>query len=148
MARIVVVDDDEDIRLVLRLMLEAEGHTVVEAASAEEFLALPVSRSDLVLLDVMMPSADGFDVLSSLRSRGKDFPRVVMMTAKSGETDRQRALARGAVAYVTKPFDREEVLNVVTRVLNQSDEKLAEQREYEIYMSRLLHQLEAATRPR
>ena len=148
MARIVVVDDSAEIRLLLRTLLETEGHTVVEAGHADEFFALALSRHDVVILDVMMPDVDGFAVLSQLRARGKDFPRIIMLTAKTGEPDRQRALGRGALGFLTKPFDPDDVIKEIERVQSQSDDKLAEQREYEIYMSRLLHQLETATRGR
>ena len=148
MARIVVVDDSDEIRFLLRALLESEGHSVVEAAHAEEFFAIPLTRHDIVILDVMMPDVDGFAVLSQLRTRGKDFPRVIMLTAKTAEPDRQRALGRVALGFVTKPFDPDDIIKEIERVLSHSDDKLAEQREYDIYLSRLLHQLETATRGR
>ena len=142
MQRVIVVDDSPEIRSVLRTVLELEGYEVVEAADGAEGLALPLRREDVVLLDVMMPNLDGYGVLAGLRERGTDMPKVIMLTAKSGELDRQRALSRGALGFVTKPFDIEDVLKEIQLVLSKPEEELTERRDHEIYLSRIISQLE------
>ena len=110
MARVIVVDDSPPIREILRAILESEGHSVVEATNGIEALELVTSRHDVMILDVMMPGVDGLTVLSALNARGPDCPRVIMLTAKAGEEDRQRALLDGADGFLTKPFDTEALL--------------------------------------
>lgn len=105
MSRILVVDDDEDIRLLLRLELAPEGHQVIEApdgARAVELLrAAPI---DLVLLDVMMPVLDGWGVLAALEG---DAPPVVAVTALGslGGAHVGELLRAGAIEVIAKPFD-------------------------------------------
>ena len=140
--RIIVVDDSPEIRDVLRTVLELEGFEVVEASDGAEALALSLQRDDVMLLDVMMPGVDGYGVLAGLRERGADMPRVIMLTAKSGELDRQRALSRGAHGFVTKPFDIEDVLNEIQLVKEKGEDELAQRRDHEIYLSRIISQLE------
>jgi two-component system, OmpR family, response regulator len=145
-ARIIVVDDSAEIRSVLRTVLELEGYEVVEAEDGTEALAMPLTREDIVLLDVMMPDVDGYGVLAGLRARGEQMPRVIMVTAKSGEFDRQRALSRGALGFITKPFDIEDVIKEIQLVLSKGEDELAERRDHEIYLSRLISQLERLPR--
>jgi CheY-like chemotaxis protein len=143
MARVLVVDDSEEIRSVLRLTLELEGYQVLEARDGEEALQVQLAGADVMLLDVMMPVLDGWGVLAGLRSRrGRGFPRVIMLTAKAGEKDRQRALRQGAVAFIPKPFDSDEVLREVGRVAAQPQETLEDLREHQMYLTRLLSQVE------
>jgi CheY-like chemotaxis protein len=113
-----VVDDDPDIVLVFRVMLDAEGFRTVSVANGraavEEVLA---GALDVVLLDVMMPELDGWGVLEALADH-EGAPPVVVVSARVGEADQQRALRLGAAAYVTKPFDPEELLRTVESVLD------------------------------
>jgi len=149
MARVFVVDDSPEIRGVLKSFLEIEGHHVVEAEDGGTFLETPsLTHDDIVLLDVMMPRVDGFEVLSKLRHLGADCPRVIMCTAKKGELDRQRSLSLGAVGFLTKPFDVDDVAEEIESVLPRSDEELSERRDHEIYLSRLLYQLERSSEQR
>ena len=142
MARVIVVDDQPEIRRLLRILLEGEGFEVDEAADGTEALAMKMGRNDIVLLDVMMPGIDGWTVLAHLRTKGEDCPRVIMLTAMVAERDRQNALHRGAVRYLTKPFDPDEVVREVVKVMVQSDDALETQREHDRYMSKLLSMLE------
>jgi CheY-like chemotaxis protein len=149
MARIAVVDDNDDLRAVLRFMLEPEGYEVIEARNGAEALELPLTGKDVMLLDVMMPVADGWEVLAGLKkARRTKRPRVIMLTAKAGEKDRQRALSQGAVAFIPKPFDHDEVLRQVAKVAAQTDEGIDELRNHQMYLARLLHQIERAFSPR
>ena len=107
--RILVVDDDTDIRALLRELLERRGFSVAEAADGREALQeLYGGRPDLVLLDVGMPGMDGWTTLERIRELS-DVP-VVMLTARSAELEKTRGLRAGADDYVTKPFGRQELL--------------------------------------
>jgi CheY-like chemotaxis protein len=105
--RVLLVDDEAAMRTVCRMNLELEGFDVLEAAEGAEALKLALrERPDLVLLDVMMPSMDGFDVARRLQSNPatRKIP-VVFMTALAAGDDRRRGFEAGAVGYVVKPFD-------------------------------------------
>jgi DNA-binding response OmpR family regulator len=106
MSRVLVVDDDPDIRLLLRLELSGQGHDVVEAGNGEEALsALAADAVDLMLLDLMMPVLDGWGVLQALGDG--DGPPIVVITAfaSAGDAHVIDLLQRGAVDVVAKPFD-------------------------------------------
>jgi len=105
---ILVVDDEPDVLLLCKVNLEFEGYEVIEAHDGGEALEI-LSRGedvDLVLLDVMMPGVDGWQVLQQIKasSSTRDLP-VVMLTAKVQQHDQIKGLAEGAVAYITKPFN-------------------------------------------
>lgn len=104
MSRVLVVDDDPDIRIVVRATLEADGHEVVgEAGDGHEAVALiPVVRPDAVVLDVMMPRLNGLDALVLIRQACPD-TRVVMLTALGCDEVGPVAIGRGAVGCVEKP---------------------------------------------
>ncbi|GIL34921.1 response regulator transcription factor [Phycicoccus sp. DTK01] len=120
--RILVVDDEPEIRTVLRAYLEAEGHHVAEAATGAEALrralATDGSAPDLVLLDIGLPDVDGLDVLRTLRRSSDVY--VVLVTARAEEVDTLVGLATGADDYVTKPFSPREVVARVRTVLRRS----------------------------
>src|SRR3954449_8419715 len=124
--RILVVDDEPDIRELLRLNLEIEGYDVVLAPTGDAALATLAAESiDLVLLDVMMPGIDGWEVLSRIKSNGD--PRrsevpVVMLTARAEDLDRVRGGIEGAVRYITKPFSVAELNDVVREALEGDPE--------------------------
>ena len=102
-AEILVVEDDERIRRALRLALEEEQYAVVEVGTAEEALEVFAQRpAQLVLIDVMLPGLDGFDLCRGLR-RSSDVP-IIMVTARSDSHDVVAGLEAGADDYVTKPF--------------------------------------------
>ncbi|MGB2953268.1 MAG: response regulator [Gaiellaceae bacterium] len=104
---ILIVDDDERLREYVRVNLEMEGYTVREAADAEEGLAVLEEVSpDLILLDVMMPRVDGWEMLSRLQERhGVGTIPVVMFSGKVDEDSMREATARGAQGFIGKPFD-------------------------------------------
>ena len=147
MARVVVVDDSPEIREVLRAVLETEGHEVVEARDGREALRLLMGREDVVVLDIMMPGIDGFDVLSALNAQGADRPKVIVLSAKSDESARHRALLEGADAFLSKPFDSDDLLQEIERVRTRPDAALEEHRQHELYVSRLLSMLESTSGP-
>ena len=117
--RILVVDDDPDIRLLIRSLLERAGYEVQEAEDGKAALrAFYENPPALVLLDVTMPEMDGFQTLERLRDLS-DVP-VMMLTARSQELEKVRGLAAGADDYVAKPFGRQELLARVQALLRRS----------------------------
>jgi CheY-like chemotaxis protein len=110
MKRILVIEDEPQMRLGLRDNLELEGYEVETAADGDEGLQKAGSFTpDLVILDVMLPKKNGFDVCRDLRTRSISTP-IVMLTARSAETDKVLGLELGADDYVTKPFSITELL--------------------------------------
>jgi DNA-binding response OmpR family regulator len=120
MKRILVIEDEPQMRLGLRDNLELEGYEVETAADGDEGLLKAASFSpDLVILDVMLPKKNGFDVCRDLRARSIATP-IVMLTARSAETDKVLGLELGADDYVTKPFSITELLARVRAVLRRT----------------------------
>lgn len=118
--RILVVDDEERMARLIRLNLERDGFEVVEALNGREALEkLRDATPDLVLLDVMMPDLDGFEVLQMIREIS-NVP-VIMLTAKGEENDRVRGLELGADDYVVKPFSSRELVSRVRAVLRRTE---------------------------
>jgi DNA-binding response OmpR family regulator len=116
---ILVVEDDPSISQGLEKNLRFEGFSVFVAPDGERGLELAVDKSpDLVLLDVMMPKMNGFEVLRELRRRQIDVP-VIMLTAKGEELDKVRGLDLGADDYITKPFGLSELLARIHAVLRR-----------------------------
>lgn len=117
--RILVVDDDADIRGLVRELLERRGFTVAEAADGRQALQeFYDGRPDLVVLDVGMPGLDGWTTLERIRELS-NVP-VVMLTARSAELEKTRGLRAGADDYVTKPFGRQELLARIEALLRRS----------------------------
>src|SRR5438552_1166355 len=120
--RILVVDDDEDIRILLRELLGRAGYRVEEAADGRAALRqLFETPPALVLLDVSMPELDGYQTLERIRDLS-EVP-VIMLTARTQELERVRGLASGADDYVSKPFGRQELLARIQALLRRSGGK-------------------------
>ncbi len=118
--RILVVDDEPQMLLGLRDNLEIEGYEVLTAADGEEGLAKALTlRPDLVILDLMLPRRSGLDVCRELRARADTIP-VVMLTARSQDTDKILGLELGADDYLTKPFSIAELLARIRAVLRRT----------------------------
>jgi two-component system KDP operon response regulator KdpE len=118
--RILVVDDEERMVRFIRLNLEHDGFQVVEAfRGAQAINKMRSSMPDLVLLDVMLPDMDGFEVLRMVREIST--VPVIMLTAKGEEEDRVRGLELGADDYVTKPFSPRELVSRVRAVLRRTE---------------------------
>jgi DNA-binding response OmpR family regulator len=116
--RILLVDDEPELRRMVRRYLQAEGFEVVEASDGRDALSrLGGSTPDLVVLDVAMPGIDGFEVLQEIR-RHSDVP-VIMLTARTEEVDRVVGLSIGADDYVTKPFSPRELVARIRAVLRR-----------------------------
>jgi len=120
--RILVVDDEDSLRTLLRTNLEEHGYEVIEASNGAEALdKVALDTPDLVLLDSMMPELDGYEVLAQIRSvsRFKNLP-VIMLTAKTAEADRVKAFTAGANDFVPKPFYLGELLARIRSLLTNS----------------------------
>lgn len=118
--RILVVDDEERMVRFIRLNLEHDGFQVTEAFNGKEAIRkIRDVTPDLILLDVMMPDLDGFEVLETVREVS-NVP-VIMLTAKGEEDDRVRGLELGADDYVTKPFSPRELVSRVKAVLRRTE---------------------------
>ena len=116
---ILVIEDDASISRGLKKNLAFEGYSVFVAPDGERGLELAVDKApDLIVLDVMMPKMNGFEVLRELRRREIDVP-VIMLTAKGEEIDKVRGLDLGADDYVTKPFGLQELLARIQAVLRR-----------------------------
>jgi two-component system, OmpR family, alkaline phosphatase synthesis response regulator PhoP len=117
--RILIVEDDESISLGLRMNLEAEGYDVQVAVDGEEGLAQAVAGGvELVILDVMLPKMNGFEVLRQLRAKDATVP-IIMLSARGAEMDKVMGLELGAEDYITKPFGLAELLARVKAVLRR-----------------------------
>jgi len=122
--KILVVDDERHIVRLVQVNLERAGHQVVSAFDGMEALKKVESeKPDLIVLDVMMPRMDGFEVLKRLKAgeKTKDIP-VVMLTAKAQDADVFRGWASGVDCYLTKPFNPVELLTFVKRIFESYDE--------------------------
>ncbi len=120
---VLVVEDDPAIRRGVVDALKFAGYIVTEAADGAAGLeAACAGGADLVLLDLMLPKKNGFDVLTELRASGSNVP-VVILTARGMEADRVRGLEQGADDYVVKPFSAKELLARVEAVLRRSAER-------------------------
>lgn len=117
--RILVADDEKEIRDLLRLYLEKDGYQVVEASDGREALSLlEQGETDMALLDIMMPRMDGYNVLKKLRETS-NIP-VMILSAKDRDTDKILGLDLGADDYLAKPFGMMEMVSRVKAVLRRS----------------------------
>lgn len=117
-SKILVIDDEEDIRMLIGFYLQKEGFEMIEAENGEEALEkIENEYIDLAIVDVMMPVMDGFTFVEEMREF-KDTP-VIMLTAKSQSTDKLRGFSLGIDDYVTKPFDPDELIARVKTILKR-----------------------------
>ena len=119
MARVLVVDDDHVIRGLLEVNLEMEGYDVVTAVDGRDALdKVAASAPDLLLLDVMMPNVNGWQVAESLKSDpATSAIPIVFLSARAMEADVRKGTDLGVEAYVTKPFDPIDLMELVGRLL-------------------------------
>ena len=120
---VLLVDDEPNIILSLEFLIEQAGYEARVARDGEAALkAIEEHKPDLVLLDVMLPKRDGFDVCERIRANPawKDI-RIVMLTAKGRDSEREKGLALGADAYITKPFSTREAMEQIKRFLDDEE---------------------------
>ncbi|MBL9023275.1 MAG: response regulator transcription factor [Myxococcales bacterium] len=115
---VLVVEDDASIAMGLELNLTAEGYNVITAADGEDGLELARKGADLVVLDVMLPRLNGFEIVKKLRGENNPVP-VIMLSARGAELDKVMGLELGAEDYITKPFGLAELLARVKAVLRR-----------------------------
>ena len=125
MKKILIVDDEEDILHFLELVLREKGYEVVTASGGHDALTrAQIERPDLVLLDIMMPQMDGWEVLKLLRvdEETAAIP-VAMLSARTEARDRVQGLQEGAIDYICKPFSLQELLGKIEAIFTQLEEK-------------------------
>ena len=125
MKRVLVVDDEPQIRRALALNLRARGYAVIESATGESALqAVATEHPDLVLLDLGLPGMDGFQVIDGVR--GWTSVPIIVLTVRDDERSKVRALDAGADDYVTKPFGMDELLARLRAVIRRAPDQSAE----------------------
>jgi len=121
--KILIIEDDPGILLSLKDEFESEGYTVSTAEDGEKGLEIAKQqRPDLIILDIMLPVLDGYEVCKRLRMEGDTTP-IIMLTVKDKEIDRVLGLELGADDYVTKPFSLRELMARVKAVLRRTEER-------------------------
>jgi DNA-binding response OmpR family regulator len=128
--RVLIVDDEESIRILCRLNLELEDYEVLEAADGETCVSIArATKPDVILLDVLMPVMDGWEALVRLKADDvtADIP-VVMLTARTGEADEIQAWGAGVLDYIHKPFDPDVLLRSVENASQPRDPVAEEER--------------------
>ncbi len=117
---ILLVEDEENLHETLKLNLELEGYEVTSAYDGPQGLkAVQNEYFDLIILDVMLPELDGISVMENIRLKGNEVP-VLILSAKNSSADRVLGLKKGADDYLTKPFNLEELLLRVNKLINKS----------------------------
>ncbi len=119
--RILIVDDEPNIVLSLEFLMKKNGYEVETATDGDQAIAaVEQQKPDLMLLDVMMPRKDGYQVCQLLRGREEfNDVRIVMLTAKGRDVEREKGLSLGADDYITKPFSTQDVVDKVSELLGQ-----------------------------
>ena len=120
--KVLVVDDEENIRMLIRFNLEKAGYEVLEAADGKEALGMAQkSLPDIIILDLMLPGMDGLEVCRNLKQAPQTAALpIIMLTAKSDEIDKVIGLELGADDYMAKPFSQRELLARIKAVLRRS----------------------------
>ncbi len=116
--KILIIDDDEDIISLIRIILENENYTVIGALNGDEGIKYALKeKPDLILLDIMMPGTDGWEVMKMLHTdeKTRKIP-VAMLTCKTDVRDKLAGLQEGAIDYITKPFSPEELITRVNKI--------------------------------
>ena len=117
--QILVVDDHEDNRQILRVLLASAGYVMIEAQNGETALAAALSeRPDLILMDIQLPDLDGYEVTRRIKSnpRSHDVP-IIAVTSYALSDDERKALAAGCIAYVAKPYSPMQLLAKIKKYL-------------------------------
>ena len=136
-ATVLVVDDEPEIRSIVRAYLEADSFAVREAATgADAFASIEQQKPDLVVLDLMLPGLNGIDILHRLRQTS-DIP-VILLTAKAEEIDKVVGLSAGADDYLTKPFGGRELVARVRTILRRVERSTADPHPKPIRLANLI----------
>lgn len=118
-AKVLVVDDEPNIVLALEFLLQREGYNVEKAFNGLQALEIADTfHPDIVVLDVMMPGMDGFEVARKMRNNpGLEYAKIVFLTAKGTQRDKESGYASGAEYYMIKPFDNEDFVNTINEIM-------------------------------
>jgi DNA-binding response OmpR family regulator len=131
MARVLVIDDEPDVLLLCRVNLEHAGHEVFDASDGGRGIMLAASRDpDAIVLDLMLPVIDGYQVLEALRAddRTRDIP-VLILTAKAQREDKVRCWREGASGFMTKPFSPAALTEAIDRLIEMTPQERHDRRE-------------------
>jgi len=123
--RILIVDDEPSIIVPLQFLMQQNGYETSVAFSGEEAMETIVAKTpDLILLDIMLPVVDGFEVCQRVRENQEwRNIRIILLTAMGGEANVAKGMALGANAYITKPFSNAEVIRKVKELLRKNEKK-------------------------
>lgn len=145
MARILIAEDNAEIRALVSSILVEEGHKVSVAQNGQQALDMMLEDApDVLVLDIMMPQMDGYTVLKEIKSSGiRDTMKILILTAKTSESDWVRGYKLGADGYITKPFDIDELTGAIDDLLGMTKEQLRQRREQELDKAQLLSRLES-----
>jgi len=118
-AKILVVDDEPNIVLILEFLLQREGYSVEKAYNGLQALEIAnVFHPDIIVLDVMMPGMDGFEVARKMRNNAAlESAKIVFLTAKGTQRDKESGYASGAEYYMIKPFDNDEFVHTINEIM-------------------------------
>ncbi|MCB0568869.1 MAG: response regulator [Phaeodactylibacter sp.] len=117
--KVLLVDDEPNILVALEFLVKQEGYQVWKAENGEQALqTMEKERPHIVVLDVMMPGMDGFEVARQIRkNRRLEHTRIIFLTAKGTQSDRFKGYANGGEVYLTKPFDNDELISTINDVV-------------------------------
>lgn len=117
--RILLVDDEPNILVAIEFLLKQEGYTVQKAFDGQQAIEKVDSfRPDIVILDVMMPGFDGFEVARRIRNiEGNEDTRIIFLTARGTQADKVKGYSTGGEYYITKPFDNDELIGIVNELV-------------------------------
>lgn len=118
-AKILVVDDEPNIVLILEFLLQREGYRVEKAYNGLQALDVAnIFQPDIIVLDVMMPGMDGFEVARKMRNNpALESAKIVFLTAKGTQRDKESGYASGAEYYLIKPFDNDDFVNTINEIM-------------------------------
>jgi len=121
--KILIVDDEPNIVVPLQFLMEQNGYQTLVAQSGEEALeTISKEQPDLVLLDIMLPGIDGFEVCEIVRLKPEwRHIRIIFLTAKGRDVDIAKGMVLGADEYITKPFSNQQIIDAVTKLLNKPE---------------------------
>ena len=120
MRKLLMIDDDQTLGLLLKTVMVEHGFDITVADRPSKGLPMIANRPDLILLDVMLPEQDGFEVCKRIRATGDKTP-IIMLTGKGGDTDRIQGLNLGADDYLPKPFNHLELVARISAVLRREE---------------------------
>jgi DNA-binding response OmpR family regulator len=146
MARVLVVEDEPTVNVLIQDLLEMWGHEVNSVSTGDQAMEILAGREfDLVVLDIMLGAVSGYDVLDEMSRLGvREGTRVVVVTGRTTEWDYVLGWMRGADEYLPKPFDPVRLQQVMEEMLASSPEELAERRRTEMEKSQMLFKLESS----